>query len=102
MAKSGDVYYYNVTLSDTGSYSYYIWANDTSDNQDSTTTDSFELPPNWDINADHDCGVLDLVLIANKFDQTGPSGWIRQDVNNDGDVSVLDLVLVANHFDEIW
>jgi len=63
---------------------------------------SILVAPNWDINLDHDVSILDLVLIANHFDETGPPGWIREDVNNDGDISILDLVLIANHFDETW
>jgi len=55
-----------------------------------------------DINIDHDCSIVDLILIANHFDETGSDGWIREDLNNDGDVSIVDLVLVAGHFDETW
>jgi hypothetical protein len=102
MIKSGDTYYYNVTLSAVGTYEYFIWSNDTSDNTNTSTSDSFEIPPNWDINVDHDCSIVDLVLVAGHFDEAGPNGWIREDVSNDGDVSILDLVLVANHFDETW
>jgi hypothetical protein len=85
-----------------GSYSYFIWAIDTSDNRDVSSIDGFEMPPNWDINIDHQCSIVDLVLITAHFDETGPNGWIRDDVNNDGQVSILDLVFVANHFDETW
>jgi hypothetical protein len=102
MIKSGDTYYYNVTLSDVGSYEYFIWANDTSDNANTSPSDSFVIPPNWDINIDHQCSIVDLVLVAGHFDETGDNGWIREDVNNDGDVSIVDLVLVAGHFDETW
>jgi hypothetical protein len=102
MTKSGDTYYYNVTLSTEGSYEYFIWSNDTSDNTNTSTSDTFEIPPNWDINIDHQCSIVDLIWIAGHFDETGPNGWIREDMNNDGDVSVLDLVLVSNHFDETW
>ena len=102
MTKSGDTYYHNITLSDIGTYSYFIWANDTSNNKDISSTDSFEIPPNWDINIDHDCSVLDLILISGHFDETGTGGWIREDMDNNGEVEVLDLVLVANHFDDTW
>jgi hypothetical protein len=102
MTNSGDTYYFNTTLSDFGTYSYFIWANDTSDNKDISTIDSFVIPPNWDINIDHDCNIVDLILVANHFDESGGLGWIREDVNNDGDVSIVDLILVANNFDQIW
>jgi len=45
MIKSGDNYYYNTTLSDIGSYSYFIWANDTSDNANTSGVDAFVIPP---------------------------------------------------------
>jgi hypothetical protein len=102
MIQSGDVFFYNVTLSDVGSYSYFIWANDTSDNQDVSSVDGFEMPPNWDINVDHQCSIVDLVFVAGHFDESGVIGWIREDVNNDGQVSIVDLVLVSGHFDETW
>ena len=51
---------------------------------------------------DHDCSIVDLVLVAGHFDESGDVGWIREDVNNDGNVSIVDLVQVANHFDETW
>jgi hypothetical protein len=101
-AGSGDLFYVNASLSVVGSYSYFIWANDTSDNRDVSAVDGFELPPNWDINVDHDCSIVDLVFVAGHFDETGVNGWIREDVNNDGDVSIVDLVLVSGHFDETW
>ncbi|MFE3845923.1 DUF2341 domain-containing protein, partial [Thermoplasmatota archaeon] len=98
----GGQYYYNTTYTAIGSYSYFIWANDTSDNTDVSSSNVFEIPPNWDINTDHDCSIVDLVLVAGHFDETGSNGWIRADINNDGDVSIVDLVLVAGHFDETW
>lgn len=35
------IYYYNTSYSDLGNYSYYIWANDTSDNQNKSDTYQF-------------------------------------------------------------
>jgi hypothetical protein len=102
MTKTGDTYYHNTTLMDNGTYSYFIWVNDTSDNRNSSSGSPFELPPNWDILIDHDCNIIDLIQVANHFDETGPLGWIREDVNNDGDVSIVDLIQVSNHFDETW
>ena len=102
MQQNGDTYYYNTTLSNEGTYNYFIWANDTNDNTNTSTSDSFEIPPNWDIFIDHTCNVLDLVYIANHFDETGTNGWIREDVDNNGEIEVLDLVLVVNYFDDTW
>jgi len=102
MDNVGTTFYYNATFSDAGTYSYFIWANDTSNNIDFSVSDTFEIPPNWDIFIDHDCNIFDLVQIANHFDETGPGGWIREDVDNNGDIQVFDLVLVANYFDDTW
>ena len=102
MSKSGDTYYFNVSLSAVGTYGFFIWANDTSDNRDSSGVDVFELPPNWDVNVDHQGSIVDLVLVAGHFDEVGVGGWLRSDVNNDGQVSIVDLVLVAGYFDETW
>jgi len=101
-SSGGDDYYYNTTFSEVGTYDYYIMANDTSDNENTSVVDSFVIPPNWDMNIDHDCSIVDLVLVAGHFDEEGPLGWIREDINNDGQVSIVDLVLIAGHFDEIW
>jgi len=102
MVKSDDIYYCNTSLSDVGSYSYHIWAVDVNGNSNISAVYSFELPPNWDINGDHDCSIVDLIQVVNHFDETGIFGWIREDVNNDGDVSIVDLIQVTNHFDETW
>jgi hypothetical protein len=98
----GGQYYYNTTFSTAGNYSFFIWANDTSDNMNTSSIEVFSIPPNWDIHVDGECNVLDLVYQANHFDDTGTDGWIREDMNNDGEIGVLDLVLVSNHFDESW
>lgn len=50
--------------------------------------------PVWDVNADGETNILDLVLVANAINQPAP------DVNGDGVVNILDLVLVANHIGE--
>jgi hypothetical protein len=63
---------------------------------------SVSIPPNWDINNDGKCNILDLVLISNHYDEIGEYGWIREDVNNDGKVQISDLVNVSNHFAKSW
>jgi len=98
----GGQYYYNTTFTSIGSYGYFIWANDTSDNGNISSVEVFSIPPNWDIHVDGECNVLDFVYQANHFDEIGADGWIREDMNNDGEIGVLDLVLVSGHFDETW
>ena len=56
-----------------------------------------ELPPmTADANNDGLVNILDLILIASSF---GQSGQNETDVNGDGIVSILDLVLAAGMFD---
>ena len=57
-----------------------------------------ELPPmTADVNNDGLVNILDLILIASSF---GQSGQHDADVNGDGVVSILDLVLAAGMFEE--
>jgi len=97
-------YYYNssAVFSTYGNYSYFIWANDTTNNQNTSSIYTFSMPPNWDINNDGDCNVYDLVLVSNYYNETGTSGWIREDVDNNGRIQVIDLVLISGHYDESW
>ena len=60
------------------------------------------MPPNWDIDMDGECSVIDQVLISNHYGETGPNGWIREDVDNNGKIEVLDLVTLTNHYGEFW
>jgi hypothetical protein len=96
-----DQYYYNTILSH-GNYTYFIWANDTSDNTDVSSGSTLFVPPNWDINKDGGCIVLDLNLVSNHFDETGAAGWIREDVDNNGEIKVLDIVFLSNNYGETW
>ncbi|UCD13475.1 MAG: hypothetical protein JSW60_07950 [Thermoplasmatales archaeon] len=97
-------YYYDssTAFSTHGNYSYFIWANDTSDNADVSSSYYFSMPPNWDINNDGSCSVFDYVLISNHYNETGDPGWIREDVDNNGQVKVFDLVLLSEHYGEMW
>lgn len=99
---AGDLFYYNTTLSTYGNYSYYIWSDDSSGNSNKTTIQSYSMPPNWDINKDGVCDMLDLVAISEKYAESGPPGWIREDVNNDGEIRVMDIVLLSNHYEVGW
>jgi len=46
---------------------------------------------------DGSVNVLDLILIAEDFGQTGTPGWIHEDVNGDGVVNIEDLIIVGQH-----
>jgi hypothetical protein len=104
VTRTATKYYYRTTtaFSSVGNYSYSIWAKDTSNNEATSSTKLFSMPPNWDVNSDGVVTVMDLVLISNHYDQNGSNGWIREDVDNNGDVEVLDMVLVSGHFGEEW
>ncbi len=64
--------------------------------------------PDFDVNGDHNCNVLDLVSIGGVWNQTAPAsgnpayplvrGWLAQDANFDGHINVLDLVTVGTHW----
>jgi hypothetical protein len=97
-----DTYYYNTSFSQYGSYNYYIWAQDTSANENTSGSNLFSLPPNWDVDSDGQCKVIDLILVSNNYYDTGKPGWIREDVDNNGVINVLDLVLITNNYGEKW
>ena len=97
-----DQYYYNTTFLEHGNYSYFVWVSDSSDNSNISNSRSISISPNWDVNNDGRCTVLDLNLVSNHFYETGVAGWIREDVDNNGVIQVLDLVFLSNHYDEIW
>jgi hypothetical protein len=102
--RGSNSYTYNSSsaFSTYGSYSYFIWANDTSSNIDTSSSYSFSMPPNWDTNNDGEVSVFDYVLISNHYGETGDTGWIREDVDNSGQIQVMDFVLVSEHFGETW
>lgn len=97
-----DIYYFNTTFTDPGYYDYYIWANDLLNNNGTSETQIFGLPPNWDVDKNGQCHFMDLVKIVLKYDEHGPDGWVREDVNNDGHAYYMDLVQVALHYGEYW
>ena len=98
----GGVYYYNTTYADVGSYSYRIWANDTSDNVNISSTNSFEIPPNYDIYVDGKIDIMDIQLVAGVFGNSYAAGSIREDVDNSGLIDIMDIQIVAYYFGETW
>ena len=48
----------------------------------------------FDLNADSEINILDMVLVASAFGETDSDA----DVNGDGNVNILDLVQIANAF----
>lgn len=103
-AGSAGKYYYRSSsaFSTVGNYSYSILARDTSNNQATSSTVVFSMPPNWDVNRDGLVDILDFVWISNRYNQIGANGWVVEDVDNNGRIEVLDFTLVSVHFGEEW
>ena len=57
--------------------------------------------PDYDVNSDGSCNVLDFVLIANRLGNSGSPGWIREDVDNNGIIDILDILVVSNNYGEM-
>ena len=103
MTKDGDdCYYCNITLLNAEEYTYYIWANDTNDSENTSTPQPFALPMNEDVNEDGSVGFVDIMSVAGTWGATGPQGWIRPDVNNDGLVGFVDIMSVAGKWGQEW
>jgi hypothetical protein len=56
--------------------------------------------PDYDVNSDGSCNVLDFVLIANHLGESGSQGWIREDVDKNGIINILDILMVSNNYGE--
>ena len=92
MVHIGDEYYFNTSFSNIGTYSYVIWAKDTSGNINHSGLYTFVLPPNWDVTGDGVCNGLDVTWISIYWMSHSTPGWIRADITNDGWVNGLDTV----------
>lgn len=82
-----------------GSYSSVHFA--VSDNKSNDTEDITITVNNvyqTDINGDGFVNVLDIISIAQHWNETGTNGWITQDVNENGSVNVLDVILIGQHW----
>lgn len=100
---AGQYYYHSTTaFSSAGNHSYHIWAQDTNGNTNASQAVLFSMPPNWDINNDGKCTIVDLLLVANRYNEGGAAGWIREDVDNNGTISLVDLGYIATHYGETW
>jgi nitrous oxidase accessory protein NosD len=98
----GQCFYHNTTFIQVGMYHYFLWVSDAHGNTCSSSNSEFLMPPNWDIDIDGACNLLDMILISNHYAETGPCGWLREDVNNDGSITVLDLVIESNYYEQQW
>ena len=62
-------------------------------------TITVESQPTWDVNADGQVSVLDLILVAQRFGETARANS-EVDINDDGIINILDLIIVAQHMGE--
>ncbi len=52
----------------------------------------------WDPNRDESVNFFDLLMVAGRWGESGPAGWVREDVNADGLINELDLILIGKHW----
>lgn len=64
------------------------------DSEDITIT-VVQISEDWDVNGDGAANVLDIVLVGQRWGQTGNTGWVREDTNEDGVVDVLDIIIIG-------
>jgi hypothetical protein len=60
------------------------------------------LAKNWDLNGDHTCDIGDVVMVGQKWGQSGQAGWIPEDLNQDGVIDSGDMVVLGLHWNETW
>ena len=95
-------YFANLSLHQTGQYSYRIQATDTNGNVVISSSYTFWLQPDWDINSDGIVTIADLVLVSNHYGEIGFKGWIREDVDNNGVIQAFDISIVSSNFGRSW
>jgi len=102
MTKNGDDYYCNITISTAGEYTYHIWADDFNGNENTSASQPFDLPSNYDMDMDGCCHFMDLIVVSLEYGNKGSIGWIREDVNNNGRVHFMDVIALSTHYSECW
>jgi hypothetical protein len=56
--------------------------------------------PDYDVNSDGACNILDILQISTHIGLSGPHGWIREDIDKNGRVQLMDMIQVSNHYGE--
>lgn len=97
-----NLYFFNTTLLNYGTFSYFIWANNTNNNQAISDTYVFSKPPNWDIDNNGICTILDLIFISNRYGESGSPGWIREDIDNNGQIQIYDFITASIDYSKTW
>ncbi len=82
-----------------GVYSVHFEVSDgTSTDSEDITITVIQLHEDWDVNGDDAANVLDMVLVGQRWGETGLTGWIREDTNEDGTTNVLDIIVIGQHW----
>ena len=97
-----DTWFVNTSFTQVGNYSLRLYALDAKGNLNHSEIELFSLAPNWDINSDGVCDLLDLNAISSVYGLEGSDGWMREDVDNNGKISVLDLAIVSDYYEQGW
>ncbi|KFD41009.1 hypothetical protein HY02_01285 [Peptococcaceae bacterium SCADC1_2_3] len=96
---AGDSGNYSCTLAE-GNNTITVEAADAAGNkaQKNVTVHIIATTPQPDVNNDDQVNIMDMILIGQKWGQTGNPGWISEDVNQDGKIDVLDMIMVGQHW----
>ena len=62
------------------------------------TNTTFFIYSQYDLNLDKVVGLPDIILVAGRYGQFGPAGWIKEDINQNGRIDLIDIILVACHW----
>jgi len=52
----------------------------------------------YDLTGDGRVNILDLVILARRWGETGTPGWMPEDLNWDGTINIQDIIILANNW----
>jgi len=82
-----------------GSYSSVNFTvSDSKANDSETITITVNNVFQTDVNGDGKVNVLDIINIAQHWNETGTNGWITQDIDENGTINVLDVIIIGQHW----
>ena len=102
-AHANSVFSYELTDLAADTYNYRWYMNDTSDNWNSTSSQSYiinESANRWDINEDCTVNYIDLTILSAHWDEVTTPPYPRYDINEDGTVNYIDLTILSAHWGE--
>jgi hypothetical protein len=85
-----------------GMHTYRWYMNDTSDNWNSTSSQSYIVTYRWDINADGTVNYIDLGMLSAHWLETTTPPYPVYDINEDGTVNYIDLGMLSAHWLETY